>query len=120
MSFSDVILTDTPEDKSVTVGDSVTFTCTAVSFLFQPEFHWILDNERFADCFNEAVYCIENTFLSELQTRSTFTFTAANITNHSVTCIVSQRAEVTSTATLTVWAEGDTLYVFMYIRIMCM
>ena len=47
--FADVILTDKPENMSVTVGDHVTITCTATSFLFQPQLHWIMDSEIYTD-----------------------------------------------------------------------
>ena len=109
MFFADVRFEDEPEDKSVTVGDHVTFTCTAISFRFQPGLYWILDSEIYIDCLNGAVYCIENNILDERRTRSTLTFTTFNITKHSVTCVVSQRPNVTSTAILTVLAKGDTI-----------
>ena len=111
MFFADALLTNTPKNMSVTIGDRVTFTCTAVSFLYQPVLHWILDNETYTDCLIEAAHCINNDFLNEQLTESIFTFTALNIRNHSVTCVVHQRAEVNSTATLTVLPKGDTLYV---------
>ena len=110
MLFADALLTNKPENMSVTIGDRVMFTCTAVSFLYQPVLHWILDNETYTDCLIEAAHCVENV-LDEQLTESIFTFTALNITNHSVTCIVHQKAEVNSTATLTVLPKGDTLYV---------
>ena len=109
MFFADALFADELEDMSVTVGDHVTFTCTAISFRFQPELYWILDNERYTDCLNGAEYCIDNNVLGKQRTRSTSTFTTFNITKHSVTCVVSQRPNVTSTAILTVLAKGDTV-----------
>ena len=110
MFFADALLTNKPENMSVTIGDRVMFTCTALSFLYQPVLHWILDNETYTDCLIEAAHCVDNV-LDEQLTASIFTFTALNITNHSVTCVVQQKAEVNSTATLTVLPKGDTLYV---------
>ena len=84
----------------------MTFSCTAVSFLFQPEVYWIVDNETNVSCSSEPP--CRRDVLNTQTTRGVLSITTSKETNHMVTCVVEQEPDVRRTALLTVLAAGDT------------
>ena len=103
-----MFFTNELEDKSVTVDESVSLSCAAVSYRYQPKLHWLLDNVTHYNCSNGTEFCVQNEFRTGLLTTSTFYFPTFNVGNASVTCVVSQEPAVSMTATVQILAKGDT------------